>query len=107
MKLFILIFILFTQSAFAEYDGYVIIDTKKNVYERTIVDWKTSDNVPESCEKESRKRGFGGFKGSQMEACSFYNFDDGVGKCTIITARKTTLDTIGHEFTHCTQGKWH
>jgi hypothetical protein len=107
MKLLILIFILFTQSAFAEYDGNVVIDTKNNKTTRSTIDWKPTNNVEKTCEKESKKRGFGGFKGAKIEACSFWTFGDGVGICTIITEKKTTLDTIGHEFAHCMQGNWH
>jgi hypothetical protein len=107
MKLLIFTFILFTQSAFAEYDGNVVIDTNNNRVNKTIIEWKQTNDIISACERESRKRGLGGFKGSRMEACSFWVFDGNIGTCTIITERKTTLDTIGHEFAHCTQGDWH
>lgn len=54
------------------------------------------NNVSERCEAESKKRGMGGF-GYSVQACTFWTGD----VCTIITAKKETHHTLGHEFYHC------
>jgi hypothetical protein len=70
---------------------------------QSTIKWITVDNVMESCEKESRRRGFKGFGGIKMMACSFYVGD----QCTIITSRNPTMHSVGHEVRHCFQGDWH
>lgn len=80
--------------------------TDSNVSEKVLVTWETSKNVQKSCEKESKNRGLGGFD-YKVEACSFWEDKNGVNACKIITGKKTTLATIGHELRHCYQGDWH
>ena len=77
-------------------------DTKKNFTESSTIRWVTVDNVQEACEKESRSRGYNGF-GMSVLACSFFKGD----QCTIITGKKTTMHTLGHEVRHCFQADWH
>jgi glutamate 5-kinase len=60
------------------------------------------DNVQASCEKESRRRGNGGFN-SAVQACTFWAGNE----CTIIIAKKETHHTLGHEFYHCRAGGFH
>jgi hypothetical protein len=60
------------------------------------------DNLQERCEKESRARGLGGFNFG-VQACTFWSKNE----CTIITAKKETHHTLGHEFYHCFQGPYH
>lgn len=60
------------------------------------------DNVQAACEKESRRRGNGGF-GFGVEACTFWESNS----CTIIIAKKETHHTLGHEFYHCRAGGFH
>jgi hypothetical protein len=62
-----------------------------------------TDNVRQTCEAESRRRGFGGFRGATMEACSFHNDRT----CTIVVGYMTNNDILGHEFRHCIQGSFH
>ena len=62
-----------------------------------------TDNVMQTCEAESKRRGFGGFRGTLMEACSFHNSKT----CTIIVGYRTNNDILGHEFRHCIQGSFH
>ena len=70
------------------------------------------DNVFDACDRESKKRGNGGFPkldiGKKMDACSFW--DPAVNRtnvCTIITGNFTDQDTVGHEVRHCFQGNFH
>ena len=62
-----------------------------------------TDNVRQTCESESRRRGFGGFRGATMEACSFHNDRT----CTIVVGYMTNNDILGHEFRHFIQGSFH
>jgi len=79
-----------------------LFDTKKNAYKTIELTWLVVDNVTAACAAESKKR-LGKSFGYAVEGCSFW---DGP-KCTIITARKTTVHTIGHELRHCYQFHWH
>ena len=60
------------------------------------------DNIGERCQKESIKRGFGGFPYA-VSACTFWKGK----KCTIYLGAEVNNDTLGHEMRHCLQGKFH
>lgn len=76
--------------------------TTKNFTNTSTITWKIVDNVQQSCEAESRRRGNGGF-GYTVDACSFWQGST----CTIITGKTSTLHEIGHELRHCFQGNYH
>jgi hypothetical protein len=76
--------------------------TETNVTNQTTVTWLVVDHVQHTCERESRKRGFGGF-GYGVDACSFWT----ASTCTIITSTKPTMHQLGHETRHCFQGAFH
>jgi hypothetical protein len=77
-------------------------DTASNYTNQSTISWVIVDNVQKACEAESRKRGYNGF-GFGVLACSFYKGD----QCTIITGKKTTMHSLGHEVRHCFQADWH
>jgi hypothetical protein len=77
-------------------------NTNKNITNQSTIVWKAVDNLQETCERESRKRGNNGF-GYQLEACSFWTGNS----CTIFTSKMTSLHTLGHETLHCFQGNYH
>lgn len=77
-------------------------ETKNNFTDKSTIHWITVDNVQAACEKESHRRGYGGFNIALL-ACSFYKGD----QCTIITGKKTTMHQLGHEVRHCFQADWH
>jgi hypothetical protein len=66
------------------------------------ITWLPVDNVQKVCDAESRKRGKNGF-GYSIQACSFWEGNS----CTIVTSRRPTMHTLGHEMRHCYQGNWH
>lgn len=72
----------------------------------SIITWEQVDDVQQACDKESKRRGLGGFK-IQVEACSFWGKRLTIDVCHIITEKKTDLDTLGHEMRHCFQGAFH
>lgn len=69
----------------------------------TKVNLIRTHNVLKTCELESKRRGFAGFKGLPMEACSFWD----ANSCTIVVGYKTNNDILGHELRHCFQGNFH
>lgn len=71
------------------------------------VTWITTSNVNKACEEESIRRGNGGFKGIQMQACSFWTKTSTGYECLIITAKNPTIHNLGHEIRHCFQGNYH
>lgn len=81
-------------------------DATKNMTNSSIITWEQVNDVQTACDKESKKRGLGGFK-IQVEACSFWGKRLTVDVCHIITEKKTDLDTLGHEMRHCFQGAFH
>ncbi len=102
MKRLLLVLTLVCSTAFAQdiWNKDEKWDMKKN---KTItVNHIVTDNVQKTCEAESRKRGNGGF-GYGVQACTFWNGN----VCTIITAKKETHHTLGHEFYHCFAGNFH
>ncbi len=76
--------------------------TKANLTNQTTVTWLVVDNVQRTCERESQKRGLGGF-GYGVAACSFWSG----ATCTIVTSTKPTMHQVGHEIRHCFQGSFH
>jgi hypothetical protein len=83
-------------------DPEVAFSTKSNFTNQTTVTWLVVDNVQRTCERESCKRGFGGF-GYGVDACSFWT----ASTCTIVTSTNPTMHQLGHEVRHCFQGAFH
>ena len=87
--------------------------TDSNFVTTSTIKWVAVDNVFEACDLESKNRGNGGFarlgRGQKMEGCSFWSnmTPNNTNMCTIITARNTDHDTVGHEIRHCFQGNFH
>jgi hypothetical protein len=81
-------------------------DATKNMSNQITITWLQVDNVTAACDAESKRRGNGGF-GYALDACSFWPPAGGPKVCTIITGKRTDLDTLGHETRHCFQGNWH
>lgn len=69
---------------------------------KVTINWITATNVQEACDAEIKKYGKKSF-GYTLNACAFWDGD----KCTIITAKTTSMHTLGHETRHCFQGAWH
>jgi len=83
-------------------DPFEKFDTGKNFTNQTHLTWVTVDDPTKACAAERSRRGFAQYSGKVM-ACSFWEQN----QCTIITAKFTDRDTIGHELQHCFQGNWH
>jgi hypothetical protein len=59
-------------------------------YSRIVLTWDIAENIEEKC-------------GLNAIGCAKWRGN----KCTIITPRETTLETLGHEVRHCFEGHWH
>ena len=78
--------------------------TQPRVFNGSInIEWRLADNVNEACEKASKSFGNNGFAGQKMQGCAFWWGE----KCVIITKKKPTMHTVGHEMRHCFYGAWH
>ena len=79
-------------------------DMKKNLTNNTTVTLKyvSANKVQEACDNQSRIFGYKGMGGPVL-ACSWYWED----RCFIIVPEIAEMRTIGHEFMHCLQNKWH
>ena len=77
-------------------------DAGKLERNKVTIEWKRVGDVQAECEKESRKRGNEGFKFA-LQACSFWWGNS----CVVITGKKTSLHSLGHEMRHCFQGEYH
>ena len=80
----------------------VEFDASQTMTDKTVVIWKRVNNVQEACNAESERLGVAKIP-YQVKACSFWT----KSTCTIITGRKTTQHSLGHELRHCFQGAWH
>ena len=89
--------------------------TDANFVTTSTIKWIQVSNVFEACDAESKNRGNGGFArlgtGQKMDGCSFWSRPDAsnpnANTCTVITARTTDHETVGHETRHCFQGNFH
>lgn len=86
-------------------DPYEVFDISKRMTSSIKVEIHTDDNAPERCQRESRRRGFGGWP-YKVFACSFWNEENG-HKCSVYLPKNTNMHQLGHEIRHCYQGAWH
>lgn len=78
--------------------------TKNRIVEGPIsIEWRLAKNIKKECDKVSKQLGYGGFGKKDIEACAFW-FGK---KCLIITKKRPTMHTVGHEIRHCFYGEWH
>ena len=73
---------------------------EERVTEVTVVTWTTVDDVEKECLKAGAKDP-GPFQ--NILGCAKYNKNS----CRILTAKTTSMETLGHELRHCFEGKFH
>jgi hypothetical protein len=95
----------FAQKAFKD-DPYTMFSAKENNMTNTNIEWRPVKNLQAECEKESKKRGLGGF-GYAVTACSFWSSNVLGNHCLVITSMNLNMHTLGHEVRHCFQGNYH
>jgi hypothetical protein len=67
------------------------------------IEWRLADDVNKACDEFSRQHGNAGFGKQQIQGCAFWWGPT----CVIITKKKPTMHTVGHEIRHCFYGQWH
>ena len=83
-----------------------VFDATAAKVDKTTITWRKVDNLQAECEKESKRRGLGGF-GYGVEACAFWDKSFGANQCTIITKKRTTPRVAMHEVGHCFYFSYH
>jgi hypothetical protein len=83
-----------------------LFDATKNFTNMSNITWRTVKNVTKACNEEKKKRGKKPY-GYVVEACAFWDKTLGFDTCLVITEKKTSMATIGHEVMHCFSGAWH
>ena len=79
---------------------------KANFTNSTSVKWIQVANVLDTCNTESKRRGFPEYK-IAIDGCSFWDTNFLGHSCIIITPLTTDFWTLGHELRHCFQGRFH
>lgn len=108
-RLISLFFIVISESIQAYDDNpYRKFDASKRFTDSTTINWVLVKSAADECQRESRKRGLGGFP-YKVEACSFWSKTSLFGKdtCMIITDKMTNGTTVSHEVRHCFSGDYH
>jgi hypothetical protein len=73
---------------------------EERITEATVVTWLAVDDVEKECLKAGAKDP-GPFQ--YILGCAIYN----TKSCRIMTAKTTSMETLGHELRHCFEGKFH
>jgi hypothetical protein len=102
MKKLLLALMIVTTPVWAGDNPYEVFDASKKETDEITIKWLTVDDVPAACRAMDAKYGTQLDRGRAI-ACSFWTKNT----CTIITNKKTTTWSLGHEARHCFQGNWH
>lgn len=105
LALLMLSFSVIAGEEYGTYDDspYKKFDARKNNYSSMTITWRTSSNVSKECTLLMTITNKQKPKITNFDGCAYWNGD----KCIIITDKKTSLHTLGHEIRHCFQGAWH
>jgi hypothetical protein len=107
MKILIAILFLITSSSVFGETPYDIYNTDKNFTEISIINWVQVDDIQTSCNQQREIIGLSPYE-FKVEACSHWKKDIlHRNVCNIITTRKVSMWTMGHELLHCFQGEYH
>ena len=79
-----------------------LFNAQNNAATSMTIEWRVVDDVDKACATEAKKRGHKQF-GYAVNACSYWLDNN----CVIITKKRTSMHTLGHEVRHCFQGNWH
>ena len=81
-------------------------NTSNRLTTTSTIEWQTVAHVNEVCQQHSKKLGYAGFA-YKVDACAFWKEHLFGHQCIIYTAKKTTLEILGHEIRHCFMGAFH
>lgn len=79
-------------------------DASEVKYSEMSITWKRVDkkDLLKECQKRAAKIGVT-MSNDPVNGCTFWSDDT----CLVITAKMTTMHTLGHEMRHCYQRAWH
>lgn len=108
LKSLILIFVIINTSIcygveWEEYDDPKAPFLASHNRQTIDITWKYAKDVPNACNAENLKIGVVANFSSRTVACAMWRGNT----CLIITGKKTTSHSVGHEIRHCFQGGWH
>jgi hypothetical protein len=81
-------------------------NTSNRLTTTSTIEWQSVEHVNEVCQQHSKQLGYGGFS-YKVDACAFWKEHLFGHQCIIYTAKKTTLEILGHEIRHCFMGAFH
>ena len=106
MKLFISVALILSSNALFAFndDPLKSFDATVRLHSTSVITWVVADDVQKAC-NESRIKHVGTAYTYLVNGCvTFWNETN---ECIIITGKRTTMHTLGHEVRHCFQGHWH
>lgn len=107
IKALVILVFAFASNAFAFSETpYSTYKSRDDFTNRTTITFTYDSNIQARCEKESKRRGLGGF-GFGVEACSFWIRDGKNSTCEIFLPPNHTPYQLGHEVQHCKAGGFH
>jgi hypothetical protein len=81
-------------------------NTSNRLTTTSTIEWQTVEHVNDVCQQHSKQLGYAGF-GYRVDGCAFWKEHLFGHQCIIYTAKKTTLEILGHEIRHCFMGAFH
>ena len=81
-------------------------NTSNRLTTTSTIEWQSVEHVNEVCQQHSKQLGYAGFA-YKVDACAFWKEHLFGHQCIIYTAKKTTLEILGHEIRHCFMGAFH
>lgn len=106
MKLLIPVaLILSSTAAFAFSDDPLkSFDATVRLHSTSVITWVVADDVQKACNDSRIKHGGTPYTSLVNGCVTFWKEKN---ECIIITGKRTTMHTLGHEVRHCFQGHWH
>jgi hypothetical protein len=80
--------------------------TSNRLTTTSTIEWQTVEHVNDVCQQHSKQLGYASF-GYRVDGCAFWKEHLFGHQCIIYTAKKITLEILGHEIRHCFMGAFH
>lgn len=84
---------------------YREFDTLKRERTSSQITWIVSNNVQKECNRQAKKYGAAPMR-YESQACAIW-FGPNNNQCIIVTSKKVSMHSLGHEILHCFFGHWH
>ena len=84
---------------------YREFDTSKRQRTSSQITWIVANDVQKECNRQAKKYGGDPMK-VESQACAIW-FGPEDNRCIIVTNKKVSMHSLGHEVLHCFLGHWH